>query len=1382
MAIERMADHVAYFDAYLEAGKPHPVAEELFWRIEQDAAMVRSQLKLRNFGESGRAKLEEQYQALQHIVREVFARDLAPLPAADDTSQTAATRDTSNTRQGQIKGTIRDLNGEPIQGAVVHLYNQWGNFVKSYTTGSNGLYHLSDLSAVPFFLVVTATGYVDEGYPDIPCHNGLEAGCEDTDLQAIEVNINESITGVDFELDFAPTIAGTAATTTGSYTVVRLYDEQLNLLDSESVEDDGSFIFEVDSYSTYKLLAFSFISHSALMYDDVVCYGLCDLSEASDIVVTNQNVVLNHMLIPPSQRMTGVLIDQGTGLPTNAITYLEFFDADSGVLRTYFPGRHIGEDGTWIQFLQPGDYHVRVLSNDYQVHYALDQNCAGSDVEHCDFNTVTPTTIAHDNINGTSDIQLNLVRAGSISGQLIYPLNNRDLRNEDVVLYDATGAVVDSVDTEAGGLYSFTGLPDGTYFVATSQRFQPTAYPDYRCALNRNNDYTCLDITQSTPVVVSQQAQVTGIDITIQNQPDIRGTILDDNSEPVNNIWVRLYEEFNGELVFKASTITNATGIYQFLGLHNGNFYVSAERFGGQEYNFPFYQSWYPNAVCDEGDLSCPLNQALPVVIADHNDADDRDIQLTRRGRLDITLSAPLSHAPKGVIKLFDTVGQLVNSYSVNGYREIYVNDGQFHMVFTDNDQEYDPLAKYISHVKGSGDCFADCEPSLGTVFNIQPQSINPIDFTINKAHHVGVGLGSEFNRSELLFYVNDSLLTSVQYYQSNSFYLNTNQAVKLGVLSEGFKPAFHSNVTCDDLSCALAAANPILPTPAGNTTAQLNMMPHNSVTGRVYTADGTDVSMRVKLIPVDPSGKTYDTSITTSGGTFLFEALEEGDYYVYAYETSFTQDPGYSSTLYGAGACAEEALCDYSSAGIVQVRDGQFIENIDIEVFPLGNLRIQNPRYSNGLISHHAQFWLFEWHDGQYRYVKEDNMLTGQTELDLERLYQQNYRLMGVQKLNSYYIKTVYPNVSCAGLDQQTCLSMGADIPISWGQETLINDMILSTPPALEVHVTDADNGEYVASYSVRLYNPENEYLLFSYPIYSSESGQFLPVSPESSYVMEIRTSENGPYDSQLYDGVNCPLGVGTDCELIDGTIFSVTENELLNLSVALQKRPAFNISVVDEVTRSPIPSSVKLYDLNEQLFNEYDSQTGIFNINLRAGSYYVVAGAASHNAKAHHDKSCSSHNLYACNDGYAEVIVDQNNEPSIQLALNLRRGIQGFVIEEETGLPLPGINMDAWTRDGEWQSVTTTAANGGFWIYSDETLIRISTDVPRPSYLYDEVYDDVECYEGSAFDGFCSPTSGRYRRTYLPATVLIELGTDLIHVNGFDVDQTGNEFIELD
>jgi len=1365
LAIERMADHVAYFSAYLDAGKPYPVAEELFWQIEIDASLVRDHLHNQSSNESDWSGLESQYVTLQDIVRDVFERELADIRNDEETRQTTENRDTINTRQAQLKGTIRDLNGHPVSGAVTKLYTQWGDLLETHTSGSNGIFHFNNLSSSSYLLVVTAVGYADEGYPNIPCHNGLAAGCEVVDLQTIELGINESITDLDFQLDFAPTISGTVATSPPGYTVVILYDDQANILAQQSAGDDGSYTFEVEAQSTYKILAYSYLSQSIMMYEDVVCYGLCDLTQASDIPVANNNVVLNHMQIPASQWMGGVVIDQGTGLPTNQVNFIDFIDADSGELRTYIRGQYLNEDGLWSTYLRPGNYHVRVLSDDYQVHYAVDQNCGGSEIEHCDFNTLTPTTFAHDNISNIPDVQLNLVRAGSISGQLISPGNNRDLRYDAVVLYNAAGEVVDSTGNNQG-FYSFTGLPDGTYYVATSHRYQPTAYPDFRCALNRNNDYTCLDITQSSPVVVNQQEQVTGIDILIQSQPHISGTIVDDNNIPVSNVLVQVYEYYNGELTVKANRITNSSGQYQFNGLYNGDFYISAEIFNGNEIYIPFYKSWFPDVVCDDEDSACPVNQAVPVVITDHNNAEGMDIELTRRGRLDFTLNA------YGLVKLYDSNGQYVTTYGVNTNKQVYINHGQYHMVFTDNEQDYDPFAMFISHVKGYGNCYADCDPTLGTLFNIQPQSITPVDFVINRAHRVNMSLGgSEHRGAQILLYANDELLATGSYSYPNDIFLNTQETVKMAAVKEGFKPSFHDNVVCDDLACGLPAATEIVPTPGDSSSAFFSMLPHNGVSGRIQTADGTNVSMYVDLIPVVPGGNTYRSVSTPADGMFEFEALEEGDYYVYAYHGQNPQDPVYSNVLYGAGLCTEKALCDFSSAQVIQVRDGQFIGNIDIEVFPLGSLYIQNTRYNNGLMVYDAtQFWLFEWRDGQYEYVKEDSTFQSQTEVELEHLYQQNYRLMAVQKLDNYYIKTVYPNVSCTGLDQQTCLSMGADIPISWGQETLINDLVLTTPPALMVQVTDADNGAYVPNYIVRLYNPENGYRLFNYFIGGSESDQFLPVSPESSYIMEIKTYDNESHDSQLYDGVNCPLGVGIDCDISDGTVIGVNEGGLLNIQVALQRRPELSIRVVDEVTRLPISASIKLYDQNEQLFNTYDSQSGVFDLNVLAGDYFVVADANTHDPSAYPDSTCSSFNLFGCDNTPLPVNVTASMNPNPELDLNLANGVQGFVIEAATGLPVPGVAIDLWTMSSIWLDTTTTAANGGFSVYSNEFRVRVSTHLPRPSYLYDEVYDNIQCYEGSAFDGLCELHTGADLRTSFAPTILFELETDLIHANGFD------------
>ena len=238
------------------------------------------------------------------------------------------------------------------------------------------------------------------------------------------------------------------------------------------------------------------------------------------------------------------------------------------------------------------------------------------------------------------------------------------------------------------------------------------------------------------------------------------------------------------------------------------------------------------------------------------------------------------------------------------------------------------------------------------------------------------------------------------------------------------------------------------------------------------------------------------------------------------------------------------------------------------------------------------------------------------------------------------------------------------------------------------------------------------------------------------------------------LYENIPCELGVGESCQLEQGTLISGNLGDQIPVFVQMISRPDLSIEVKDMITNYNIPSELIFTDLNGNFFNTYQNEFGSYHLNMSAGEYHVKA---------------NSFGYISSPETLIEVLPDGSS--NYDLELRLRWGVGGYVVEAETGAPVMGANIDFWDSSGQFVKKTqVTSATGGFSINENIGPVRVSTDILRPSLLYDEVYNNHQCLYGPAIQGLCDIQEGNYVTTNFGRIIYFELESDLIFKQGFE------------
>ncbi len=252
-----------------------------------------------------------------------------------------------------------------------------------------------------------------------------------------------------------------------------------------------------------------------------------------------------------------------------------------------------------------GDFTMKSLPLDVplRLYAGGANNCGGSGeyvIEYWEeanaYANATPITLtAADSIQ--ADVDFTLAFGGSIAGTVFNAAGTARLNNILVTAEDAdTGAFVRETTTNANGEYTLQGLASGDYRVRAEGALRVIEYYD-EAGFNGNT---------ATRVTVNLQETTEGIDFTLANGGQVKGTVSTAAGIPLSNINVALSDDI------WASTCSDVNGKFTLSGLPlDMELHVYA---GGQNYcnsQQLFVREWWEEAA--------RLNLATPVVIPANN-------------------------------------------------------------------------------------------------------------------------------------------------------------------------------------------------------------------------------------------------------------------------------------------------------------------------------------------------------------------------------------------------------------------------------------------------------------------------------------------------------------------------------------------------------------------------------------------------------------------------------------------------------------------------------------------------------------------------------------------------------------------------------------------
>ncbi len=609
-------------------------------------------------------------------------------------------------RGGVVTGQIRDqATTDPIEDARVNIYNGDEYLVAWSWADAAGEFRFDNLTPGTYTVWTDVSTHKGELFDDVSCPVEPPAGCSFAAATPILVAINSTVSGIDFDLEKLGSITGTVVDRTTGLAISGADVEVFNIFGTY-IKDSGTVsngTYEVGGLAdgTYYLTVRRSYNYVKQLFDGIDCspFG-CSVLSGTPVTVVGQGTTAGvDFDLVEKGRISGLVVDETTGLPIQGIRVRVYSQSGSsaGYDSTSSSGEFIVDE------LNAGSYFVATDDTDYLNELYDDLPCPAS----CDPTSGTPVTV----VDGekTTGIDFSIVAKGMITGTLTEE-GTGELLYMRVQLFDSVGAFLE-YDTASQGVYEFTGLDDGQYFVLAKDPYGSIylgeLFDDIPCWEGPPSGCT---LTDGTPVISAAGVATTGIDFALYRGGSISGTVTESlTTVPVTGQAV--YVRQTGGSDFSSASL-NSNGEYEVEGLPPGDYVavVNARDHRDEVWDALPCVSDYPDG--------CDLGAGTPIPVSIATGTAGIDFSLDRLGSVSgVVRSAATGSALSSVrIEISDVLGSVVGydyteefgNYRVDGLwpgdRFAVTNKGYGYWV----DQLFDGIPC-------PGGPLVGCVPNLGT-------------------------------------------------------------------------------------------------------------------------------------------------------------------------------------------------------------------------------------------------------------------------------------------------------------------------------------------------------------------------------------------------------------------------------------------------------------------------------------------------------------------------------------------------------------------------------------------------------------------------------------------------------------------------------------------
>jgi protocatechuate 3,4-dioxygenase beta subunit len=1259
---------------------------------------------------------------------------------------------------GIIRGVVRSaVTGTPLSQAYVYRYDQNGTYVGYKQTDTVGRYVFQNIDNGTYYLSAQkGSQYNTQFYSGVSCPGGLGAGCQLNELTAIQIDTGQIVEQIDFNLELNGIITGSLKDASSNQNIsgtISVYDSSFDFVDSYSTAySTGNFSLYLPDNGDY-YLTFASNGYVTKIYDNVSCpLNNCNFSLGTAVnVAHNTTLSMGNIELEKYHTISGRTVRLPDLEPINSyVARVEILDTTNNSILGI---AYVNNDGYWVSDpLIPGSYYVRNNASGYIAQYYRYSDCDSNNYSSC--NSSNFTTVNHTANQDTQNINFRLRPGGTIKGTVF------DSQSEPtyatVHIYDETGSYFDQMSTYNDGTFEFTGLSNGIYYISgNNSAHLSTLHSSTLCSQQNNYATTqCNSATEGIPITVSNYNTRTK-NIHLKVGATVSGIIRDSNNLPIPNANVELVSSENN-YTYK-STLSDSSGNYVISNIKPGSYFVTAEA-------YKYATVLFPSHTCNS-QSGCNYNLGTTINVSGSNSYNNYNINLPQLGNIKFNLKNTANQpVTNGRVIIHNSSDNYIGYQYPNdqGTVDIYLSPGTYYFQYLSD--YYDN--QYISKVYGSNNCYQNCTPSSGTPITTNYSQVSNYSMTLDKVFSLTGSIVSDFevgnNWKYIKIYQNNNLISSKKIHYSNEFDipLNLTGTIKVEAFQEGYYSQYFNGIDCNGDGCGLPQASTInvVPNQTRNINFNLSIMSH--IKGRVRAPGGSGISN----IQVTFANNNYNSrsTYTDNNGYYEIYGLTPGDYNILA-----RTDGQYESTLYGNIPCPSP--CDYDPSHTVNIAAGVFLNNRNINMQERGQIEVSNLRYMNNDIAS----------DVDVEFINQaSNNVTARVESDSlgntgsVYLPQGTYKLRAVAGSYSTQLITAYPDIDCSVVGNSSCISQSPAFTVNVSGNININDFKVNQRGRIFAEVRSAEDNSPISDVVVQIYDSNYELIQQK----QSQNGEAnITGLLQGQYYAFAKTSNNDDYLGELYNEVDCARGIGFDCIFSQGSSFSVSNNSTENILFTLAEKPNLTVNLVNSYTQDPVFGTVNIYSSTGNQITAFSNQsTGVMP--LFAGQYYAVGSASNYNTIAYPDGICGSYyDLDSCALGNAELIVVDGSDSVINIELDLINGVNGSITNAYTGEPIVGAAVDFWTNVSYYNTSTYTNNQGRFSKSLNQYYdYWVSTDVPMNLGLYNQVFNNIRCFDGPAVLNLCDVSQGMKidfnQQNTIPNVIEFNLDGDPVFSDSFE------------
>ena len=829
-------------------------------------------------------------------------------------------------RGGTITGVVRDAaTGAPMAEIPVEACGASGTW-QSWQARTNalGAYAVSGLAAGAYYVKTRAGApHLDQLYDGVRCPDG---SCEVTAGTGVGVAAGSTTAGIDFALQAGGIVSGTV---TDASTGAPLASVQVDVYAWNRARAGGGRTDALGHYAAAGLPAGTYYvrTDAGADYLDEVFPGV-PCPDVSCAVTTGSGVPVTAGATTPGidfalgaaaaagGAIAGTVTDAGTGSPLAGIPVGIYTPAGgwAGWAPTDVHGAYTKTG------LAPGTYYVRTSGS---LPY-VDQLYAGVPCPDGGCTLAAGTAVIVTAGATAANIDFGLERGGTIAGMVTDTATGAPLAGVAMRVFTSSGGSASrDVVTNALGAYAASGLPTGTYYVASSDAFPfvEQLYDGFPCPGG-----TCA-VTAGTGVGVTAGATTAHVDLALTRGGTITGIVTDAaTGAPLAGVAVRVLTASGGSA--SRGVMTNAAGVYTAPGLATGTYYVATSN------AFPFVDQLHDGVPCPGGE--CDIASGTGVGAAAGATLAGIDFSMVRGGVIagavtDAGTGAPL---PGISVMAYTAAGAWAGQAWTNAsgrYQVPGLATGSYYVRTSNAYPHLDRLFDGLPCPAGS------CTVTSGSAVAVTAGATTAnVDFGLARGGSIGgtvtdaargwplagaaVEVFTEAGAWAGRATTNDAGAYVAQGLASGSYFVRTSN-------TSPYIDELHSGVSCPRGSCTVTAgAGVVVSEGSAATGIDFGLDLGGWIAGTVTDSAGGAPLGRIEVQAFDASGNpAAPGAFTNAAGGYAIVGLQAGTYYL---RTS--NSLAYLDELYHDLACCGGSCAVTSGTGVA-VAAGAAVAAIDI-------------------------------------------------------------------------------------------------------------------------------------------------------------------------------------------------------------------------------------------------------------------------------------------------------------------------------------------------------------------------------------------------------------------------------------------------------------------